>query len=168
MVGWVRVGHNPKKNVLTVTLSETLLPVLPRVLARVRVLFDLHCDPHAVYEILSLEGSIENHLGPLGITAARAQTIRELAKAWVWGEIDFELCTNPESEMKKLMSIRGIGNWTAQYIAMRAMQWPDAFLETDAGIKKALPSCTAGELLQKAEAWRPWRSYATVALWNSL
>jgi AraC family transcriptional regulator of adaptative response / DNA-3-methyladenine glycosylase II len=70
--------------------------------------------------------------------------------------------------MKKLMAIRGIGSWTAQYIAMRTMGWPDAFLETDAGVKKALPRYTAKELLEMAEAWRPWRSYATVNLWNAL
>lgn len=70
--------------------------------------------------------------------------------------------------MKKLMEIPGIGNWTAQYIGMRAMEWPDAFLETDAGVKKALQPHTSKELLKMAESWRPWRSYATINLWNSL
>jgi AraC family transcriptional regulator of adaptative response / DNA-3-methyladenine glycosylase II len=51
---------------------------------------------------------------------------------------------------------------------MRAMEWTDAFLETDAGIKKALKPYTSKELLEMAEAWRPWRSYATVNLWNTL
>jgi len=86
----------------------------------------------------------------------------------VQGEIDFDLCAQPEEEMQKLMSIRGIGSWTAQYIAMRTMEWPDAFLETDVGVKKALQPYTAKELLKMAEAWRPWRSYATVNLWNTL
>ncbi len=71
-------------------------------------------------------------------------------------------------EIKKLMTIPGIGSWTAQYIAMRAMEWPDAFLETDTGVKKALQPYTSKELLKMAEAWRPWRSYATVNLWNTL
>ena len=70
--------------------------------------------------------------------------------------------------MKKMKDIRGIGSWTAQYIAMRAMGWPDAFLPTDAGIKKALPDHTPKELQVLSEAWRPWRSYATVNLWNTL
>ena len=83
-------------------------------------------------------------------------------------DIDLDLCANPEEEIKKLMAIKGIGNWTAQYIAMRALGWPDAFLETDAGVKKALAPYTPKELLQMAEAWRPWRSYATVNLWNTL
>ncbi|MBA9084693.1 AraC family transcriptional regulator of adaptative response / DNA-3-methyladenine glycosylase II [Fontibacillus solani] len=240
--GWVRVGHKPKKNVLSVTVSETLLPVLPQVLARIRHLFDLYCDPDAVYEtlrvmndirpglcvlgtrvpgcfnafemavravlgqqitvkaastlaarivdaygtpvqtgieglthvfpspkaILALDGPIENHFGPLGVIAARSRTIYELARTIVQGEIDFDLCAQPEEEMKKLMTIHGIGSWTAQYIAMRAMEWPDAFLETDAGVKKALQPNTSKKLLEMAESWRPWRSYATVSLWNSL
>ena len=67
--------------------------------------------------------------------------------------------------MEKLQAIRGIGGWTAQYIAMRTMGWPDAFLETDAGVKHALPDKSAKELLVLAERWRPWRSYAVVNLW---
>ena len=51
---------------------------------------------------------------------------------------------------------------------MRIMQWTDAFLETDTGIKKALGGRTSKEMYKMAEAWRPWRSYATISLWNSL
>ncbi|MEM5767253.1 MAG: adenosine deaminase, partial [Bacillota bacterium] len=114
------------------------------------------------------DGPIENHLGPLGVIAARSRTIYDLARAIVQREIDFDLCAQPEEEIKKLMRIRGIGSWTAQYIAMRAMEWPDAFLETDVGVKKALATYTSKELLEMAEAWRPWRSYATINLWNTL
>ena len=56
--------------------------------------------------------------------------------------------------MEKLQAIRGIGGWTAQYIAMRTMGWPDAFLETDAGVKHALPDKSAKELLALAEQVR--------------
>ncbi|MDL2319128.1 helix-turn-helix domain-containing protein, partial [Eubacteriales bacterium OttesenSCG-928-A19] len=240
--GWIRVGHSAKKNTLTVTVSESLLRVLPQVLARVKNLFDLYCDPQAVYETLSvmndmrpdtcvpgtrlpgcfnafemavravlgqqitvkaastlagriartfgapvetgidglshafplpqdifaLEGPVESHLGPLGVTAARSKTIRALAQAIVRSEIEFDHCARPEAEMKKLLSIPGIGNWTAQYIAMRTMGWTDAFLETDIGIRKALAPRTPKEMLSMAEAWRPWRSYATINLWNTL
>jgi AraC family transcriptional regulator of adaptative response / DNA-3-methyladenine glycosylase II len=240
--GWVRVGQKTQLNALTVTMSETLLSVLPQVLARIRQQFDLHCDPDAVYEILAsmnkirpglcvagtrlpgcfntfemavravlgqqitvkaastlaarivntygtpiqteieglthifpspkdiltLDGTIENRFGNLGIIASRSRTIYELARALEEKKINFDLCTQPEEEMKKLMTIRGIGNWTAQYIAMRAMEWTDAFLETDAGVKKALPTFTSKELLEMAKAWRPWRSYATINLWNTL
>ena len=74
----------------------------------------------------------------------------------------------PRGEIEKLLAIPGIGRWTAHYLAMRALSWPDAFLETDAGIKKALAPLGQKEMLQLAENWRPWRSYATVSLWNSL
>jgi AraC family transcriptional regulator of adaptative response / DNA-3-methyladenine glycosylase II len=87
-------------------------------------------------DILTLGGSVENRLGALGVIAARAKTIYDLAGAFAHREIDFDLCAQPEEEMKKLTAIRGIRSWTAQYIAMRTMEWRAAFLETDAGIKK--------------------------------
>ncbi len=240
--GWLKVTHRPDQNALGLRISESLLPALSQVLARVRRLFDLCCEPHTIYDalssmdglipgvnalgtrlpgsfdafemsvkavlgqqitvkaartlagrlasafgtpleagieglthlfpsftdILSLEGKIENHLGPLGIIAARSRTIQSLAKSFSDGALDISLGADPREEIKKMLAIPGIGAWTAQYIAMRAMGWPDAFLETDAGIKKALPLYTAKQLLDLAQAWRPFRSYATVSLWNSL
>ena len=126
-----------------------------------------HTFPSA-HDIAALPGDIADRLGPLGITRARANTILALAGKIMNGEIDFTLCVQPEAEMKKLMSIPGIGAWTAQYIAMRAMGWPDAFPHTDLGVKKALAPLSEGEILAMAEAWRPWRGYATIYLWNSL
>jgi len=86
----------------------------------------------------------------------------------VQGDIDFDLGAQPEIQTKKLMTIPGIGAWTTQYIAMRAMGWPDAFPDTDYGVRKALAPRTPKEIMALAEEWRPWRSYATVNLWNSL
>ncbi len=118
--------------------------------------------------ILSLEGQIENHLGSLGIISARAKTILELARAAVRGTVNCTAEARPEEEIKKLMEIPGIGPWTAQYIALRAMKWADAFPHTDYGIKKALAPRTPKEILALAEAWRPWRAYGAINLWNSL
>ena len=118
--------------------------------------------------LLALDGPPESHLGPLGILAMRARAIDGLARAFAQKTIDFSPKAEPQVELKKLCAIPGIGNWTAQYIAMRTMGWTDAFLETDAGVKKALAPATAKEMLHMAEAWRPWRSYAVVNLWNSL
>ncbi len=71
--------------------------------------------------------------------------------------------------MQKLQSIRGIGSWTAQYIAMRAMGLARCFSANGCrNKKKALPDHTPKELQALSEAWRPWRSYATVNLWNTL
>lgn len=119
-------------------------------------------------EIVALDGLIENHLGPLGIMARRARAIGALAELFVQGEIDFYRCEEPQEAIAKLLDIPGIGEWTADYIAMRTMGCSDIFLETDVGIRKALEPYTQKGLLQLAEQWRPWRSYATVALWNSL
>lgn len=240
--GWIRVSRHKHRDALNVTVSASLLPVLPQVLARVRHLFDLQCDPEAVAEILepmnqirpglftkgvrvpgafdafeltvravlgqqitvraartlagrlteqygepvetgiaglthtfpgpakllALIGPIEDHLGPLGIIAARARTIAALAEACNQGQIDFDLCARPELEIEKMMAIPGIGTWTANYIAMRAMEWPDACMITDHGVKAALPFCQATELAALADQWHPWGSYATVNLWNSL
>ena len=84
------------------------------------------------------------------------------------GTADLFFCFQPEKEIKKLKSLPGIGDWTAHYIAMRAMGWPDAFPHTDYGIKKALAPRTPKEILSLAEKWRPWRGYATINLWNTL
>ena len=69
------------------------------------------------------------------------------------------------------MSIRGIGDWTAQYVAMRALKYPDAFPASDLGLLKAMAGdgeISPAELIQRAEAWRPWRAYAALLLWSSL
>lgn len=97
-----------------------------------------HTFPHPE-SIVSLENAVEETLGELGVIAARSKCIFALAKALENGEIELDGCMNPETEMKKLMKIKGIGSWTANYIDMRAMERPDAFLETDIGIKHALP-----------------------------
>lgn len=121
-------------------------------------------------DIVALKGDIANHLGPLGITSARAKTILELATMLAHGsDADaFDHYAQPEMQMNKLLAVSGVGPWTAQYIAMRAMGWPDAFPHTDYGVKKALAPRTPKEILTLAQDWRPWRSYATINLWNSL
>jgi AraC family transcriptional regulator of adaptative response / DNA-3-methyladenine glycosylase II len=68
----------------------------------------------------------------------------------------------------QLHALPGIGEWTAQYIAMRALAWPDAFPHTDLGVKKALRLTTNQEILAHAERWQPWRAYAVMHLWRSL
>ena len=66
----------------------------------------------------------------------------------------------------KLQLLPGIGEWTAQYIAMRALAWPDAFPHTDLGVMRALRETEARRVLAAGEAWRPWRSYAVMHLWT--
>ena len=122
----------------------------------------------SAHDIAAMDADIADRLASLGITRSLAGAILALAKGIVSGEIDFALCAEPEEQIKKLMSIPGIGSRTAQYIAMRASGWPDAFPYTDCGIKKALAPLSENEIRKLAEAWRPWRSYAAIHLWNSL
>jgi AraC family transcriptional regulator of adaptative response / DNA-3-methyladenine glycosylase II len=67
-----------------------------------------------------------------------------------------------------LRALPGVGEWTAQYIAMRALAWPDAFPHTDLGVMKALGETRPAGVLAAGEAWRPWRAYAVMHLWQTL
>ena len=240
--GWISV-KGAGSTALALTVSPSLLPVLAKIMARVRHLFDLDCDPVLIGEKLSvmndfkpglcpkeacrvpgcfepfemavraivgqqvtvkaartladrlaekfgspletpfadlnrsfpeptiinnLSGLIENNFGPLGIIATRARSIKILASAMVEGRLTLSPTANPEVEMKNLLDLPGFGPWTVQYLAMRALNWPDAFPHTDYGVKKALGLSSPAEILRLAEQWRPWRSYATIMLWNSL
>lgn len=107
-------------------------------------------------------------IASLGVTVGRANAIIALAKAVAGGDILLEPGGDVEATEAKLMELQGIGVWTTQYIAMRALSWPDAFLPTDLGVCKALGESNPKRALQLAEAWRPWRSYATMHLWKSL
>jgi AraC family transcriptional regulator, regulatory protein of adaptative response / DNA-3-methyladenine glycosylase II len=240
--GWISVSHLPQRASLSVTVAAGLLPVLPQVLARVRYLFDLDCDPLAVYEkleametfwpgirvpgirlpgcfdpfematravlgqqvtvksartlaarlaaslgrdletpfpelcrtfplpetICALEAPVEDRLGPLGIIGARSRSILSLAKGLTSGTISLSSYADPFEEMEKLLRLPGFGPWTVHYVAMRALGWTDAFLNTDCGVKKALSFVPAQQAAPLPESWSPWRSYATITLWNSL
>jgi AraC family transcriptional regulator of adaptative response / DNA-3-methyladenine glycosylase II len=118
--------------------------------------------------ICALGSPIEDHLGPLGITAVRARSISTVAAALATNAISLSYTANPVDEMEKLSKLPGFGPWTVQYIAMRALGWPDAFPHTDYGVMKALSDRTPQEILTLSQRWSPWRAYATVLLWNFL
>ena len=112
-------------------------------------------------------------LAALGIVRARAQTIRDLAAVSVRGELRFGPTATDREVVERLRGIRGIGEWTAQYVAMRALRFPDAFPAADLGLRKALADSTGAlpseaALLARAASWRPWRAYAAVHLWQAL
>jgi AraC family transcriptional regulator of adaptative response / DNA-3-methyladenine glycosylase II len=104
----------------------------------------------------------------LGMPGARARTILALARAVAGGELDLVPNADIEATLERLRALPGVGEWTAQYIAMRSLAWPDAFPHTDLGVMKALGTKDAKRVLGVAEAWRPWRAYAVMHLWNSL
>jgi AraC family transcriptional regulator, regulatory protein of adaptative response / DNA-3-methyladenine glycosylase II len=109
-----------------------------------------------------------NELRKLGLPEARAATLSALAKAVVGGQIDFLNAVSWEESVKKLTEVPGIGPWTAGYIAMRVLGWPDAFPHQDLGLQRALAVRKASEALALSEKWRPWRAYAAMQLWNSV
>ncbi|MCE9603485.1 MAG: helix-turn-helix domain-containing protein [Planctomycetia bacterium] len=107
-------------------------------------------------------------LAGLGLPSARAESLRTFASAVSRGEIDLDPGPDPTMIVGKLRELPGIGPWTAEYIAMRALRWPDAFPTGDLGLMKALGSSSAKAMEKAAEPWRPWRAYAAMHLWESL
>lgn len=239
--GIVSVSHDEKKQALTVTMSESLVPVLPQVLSKVRQMFDLDCDPGIIGEkfvslaeylpggitpgirvpgcfdafemacravlgqqitvraagtlcgriaetygdpaetgvegldrtfpqaeiMAGMGDEITENLGKLGVLASRSRAIGDLARAILEEDgIRLDRAGDPEEAVGRLMAIRGIGSWTAEYIVMRTMGWTDAFLPTDAVIRNRMPGLSEKERRRVSEAWRPWRSYAMMNLWN--
>ena len=239
--GWIRVEHDPNRNALVLSIAESLLPATSMVVARVRRMFDLDCDPETVFgglaalntirpganvcgtrlpgcfdpfetccravigqqvsvaaanklaariveelgaqvdtgveglerawpsasEISSLD-DVAGVLGPLGVIRTRSVVIAEIARMVESADLGFDALVDPIEQINALLSVKGIGPWTANYIAMRAYSYPDAFLEKDSGVAHALPDMTPKERLEAVEPCRPWRSYAVICLWNSL
>jgi AraC family transcriptional regulator of adaptative response / DNA-3-methyladenine glycosylase II len=114
-------------------------------------------------------------ISAIGLPTARAESIRTLACAVACGKLDLEPGVDPLDAIGRLEGLPGIGPWTAQYVAMRALHWPDAFPSGDLGLLKAF-ACRAKaarlkspvSLERAAEPWRPWRAYGAMHLWESL
>ena len=117
-------------------------------------------------------------LGQLGIVKQRQAAIVALAKAVASKELYLYPGVAVEATMAKLRELPGVGDWTAQYIAMRALRWPDAFVAGDVALHKAMgllncepklsPAKTAAAAQEASQVWRPWRSYAVMRAWTSL
>ena len=117
------------------------------------------------------EALAEADLGAIGLTRARADTVRGVARALLDGRVDFRAERTLDDFSARWTALPGIGPWTAQYIALRALGHPDAFPAEDLVLQKTLPGdgprLTAKALSARAEAWRPWRAYAAVHLWKA-
>ena len=255
VTGWLAVSYGARErserkshtHVLTVTLSNTLLPVLMSATLRLRELFDLDCDPARIAAHLAndpllapeveaasglrvpgawdrfelalravlgqqvsvvgastLSGRIAARFGgaivtpfagldraapsadalahaeladiaAIGMPKSRANTIRQLARFAANGGLRMAPGTSCDDAVAALDAVPGIGPWTAHYIAMRALRYPDAFPAGDLGLRKALGALegnggipSEAALERRAEVWRPWRAYAAATLWHSL
>lgn len=252
--GWVSArfldDESAASCAVEILVSESLAPVLPQVLSRVRALLDLDADPNAIDARLSAsfpgtEGmrvpgtvdgfelavravlgqqitvaaartltarlaallgtesttpiagltryfphvsafagtpGIAEKMGEIGIVRQRQQALLTLADAVAQGHIALHPGVDVARTIDALQALPGIGAWTANYIAMRALSWPDAFVAGDVALQKALgvrgvtgvmgASVTPKAAALAAEAasapWRPWRSYAVIRAWSQL
>jgi AraC family transcriptional regulator of adaptative response / DNA-3-methyladenine glycosylase II len=101
-----------------------------------------------------------------GVMPARAATVRALARQVADKAIVLSPGVDAQAAVEALRSLPGIGEWTAQYIAMRALGEPDAFPTGDLVLRRVTGNVTAGELERRSESWRPWRAYAVMLLWQ--
>ena len=238
--GWIRVTQSKKQHALEVELTHTLTPVLPALLGRIRMLFDLDARPDVIakcqvkdarlvravranpglrvpgafngFELglraiigqqvtvraaTTIAGRLVSAFGepvatPLveltrltpsptrlartsvdqiarhGVLATRARSIIALARVHESGELSLDGGTHhdPDDAIRRLSELPGIGPWTAHYVAMRAMRWPDAFPKEVIAVRKVLGGVTAHVADALSQAWRPWRSYAVMHLWR--
>jgi AraC family transcriptional regulator of adaptative response / DNA-3-methyladenine glycosylase II len=233
--GWLSARFDVARHQVLLQTSDSLYPVLPLVIRRVRAMLDLDCDPAAINAVLhphfpegdglrvpgafdgfelavravlgqqitvaaartlgqrlverlgepvqtpwpdlnrlfptartlaTAEGDV---LGQMGIVRQRQAAIVALARAVDSGALALHAGADVAATTAALCALPGIGDWTAQYIAMRVLRWPDAFPAADVALHKALgvqgqknPARAAAEASQ---AWRPWRSYAVLRAW---
>lgn len=103
-----------------------------------------------------------------GMPQSRIDTIRRFQQAVASDPSLLERGASLEESIDRLIALKGIGPWTAHYIAMRVLNEPDAFPHSDLGLRKAAALIGIENLLAHAERWRPYRAYAAIALWESL
>jgi AraC family transcriptional regulator of adaptative response / DNA-3-methyladenine glycosylase II len=119
----------------------------------------------------AIAGADPSVLGELGIVRQRQAALQAIARAVQDGTLDLSASADPERCAQTLLALPGIGPWTAQYIAMRALRWPDAWPVGDVALTQALGlpahrSAAAHRQAERAaERWRPWRSYAVIRAW---
>jgi AraC family transcriptional regulator of adaptative response / DNA-3-methyladenine glycosylase II len=105
----------------------------------------------------------------LGIVSARSKSLIALAQAQASGAIVLDRRGHyaPDDTIARLAQLPGIGQWTAHYIAMRALRWPDAFPKEDIAVRNNLGGVSAMQAAEMSQAWRPWRSYAVLHIWKN-
>jgi AraC family transcriptional regulator, regulatory protein of adaptative response / DNA-3-methyladenine glycosylase II len=107
-------------------------------------------------------------IGTLGIVRQRVKALQALAAAVASGQLELHRGAPLDATLAALKALPGVGDWTAQVIAMRALAWPDAWPASDIGLMNALGSRDPKHITALAEPWRPWRAYAVMKLWHHL
>ena len=119
----------------------------------------------------TLAAATGDELGQLGLVRQRQAAIHALAQAVSSGQIRLHAGADVAATMDSLKALPGIGAWTADYIALRALRWPDAFPAGDVALHKALGVSSQRHRARAAQAlaerWRPWRGYAAVRAWQT-
>jgi AraC family transcriptional regulator of adaptative response / DNA-3-methyladenine glycosylase II len=233
--GWVMARFDAAQHAVVADVADTLRPVLPQVIRRLRATLDLDADPQAIHAVLHpafphgeglrVPGCMDGFelavravlgqqitvaaartltqrlvaaggepldtpcpelnrlfpsattllrlgasaLGELGIVRQRQAAILGLADAVAHGALTLHGGAPVHETVNALKRLPGIGDWTAQYIAMRALRWPDAFPAADVALHAALHipkgRTAARDAEARATAWKPWRSYAVIRAW---
>jgi AraC family transcriptional regulator of adaptative response / DNA-3-methyladenine glycosylase II len=126
----------------------------------------LTCTFPTAEDLLALGNGFGDALGQLGVTRQRQRTIHALAEGISSGAILTDSNAEPDEQIVSLVELPGIGDWTANYLAMRILRYTDAFPASDLGVRKVLAPRTPREIKEFAQNWSPWRAYATLNLWN--
>jgi AraC family transcriptional regulator of adaptative response / DNA-3-methyladenine glycosylase II len=232
--GWLQLRFDPQREQVLLRVSDSLAPVLPIVISRVRAMLDLDADPMAINGVLHasfphgdgmrVPGTVDGFelavravlgqqitvaaartlgtrlvqafgepivtpvegldrlfptpaaiaaasgdaLGQLGIVRQRQAALLALAREVQAGRLALHAGADVPTTIAALQTLPGIGDWTAQYIAMRALRWPDAFPAGDVALQKALGVTTARAAADASLAWRPWRGYAVLRAWHGM
>ena len=152
---------------VTVAAARTLVQ---RVVARFGVPIDTpYADLNLGFpDAATLAAADPEVIGKLGIVRQRVRALQALATEVAEGRLELHRGAPLEPTLDALRALPGIGDWTAQVIAMRALAWPDAWPATDIGLMNALGTRDPKVVTARAEAWRPWRAYAVMRLWHHL
>jgi len=126
--------------------------------------------PHLAWFFPDAAEMVASDMASIGMPQKRKETLRQIAQQMVSGSLELDTPGDLPRFVDTMTALPGIGDWTANYVAMRALGEPDAFPASDLGIMKALQEGgtrpTVRQVTVRAEAWRPWRAYAAIYLWQ--
>ena len=132
----------------------------------------LHCGSGELRYVFptpeALAERTQDDVAKLGIIGSRARAILAVARELSEKRLQLNPAADYDATKEALLAIPGLGPWTAEYVSMRALSYPDAFPAGDLGVLKALGTRSQAEAIRSVEAYRPWRAYAAIHLWRSL